>query len=408
MKILSVAKAALYGIFLHYYCIYTLRGSFIPGATVLLFGLACLCVGYDLLGQRRIYLGTEVKCWVLYAALAFITTALVTMDSSSITFVGDIVKFAQRLVIIMMIAYICEREGNIRFGLRLMAVTAIACSVSILMVLDDFTRKLSITTAANLSANDVGAIMAFGCYAIIFAWGRREHSSLLLSCLKIAACICCVVVIFLAGSRKSIGAIAVLAVMLLVLCLPDYGRHLRARKILIVLVAGTAAYLFITEYLLQYVHQTNLYERLLGTGADTAQESDQTRLKYYIWALEHFADHPIAGIGFNMFRKYHGNYTHSTYAEPLACSGIIGLLYLYPYYTIVKKQLYLIFRNKPGSYARLKQKELFAYLCMFLFVGIGIPYMYKDVPCILLGTFIASQAISFRELRARGVTSAEY
>lgn len=99
---------------------------------------------------------------------------------------------------------------------------------------------------------------------------------------------------------------------------------------------------------------------------------------------------------------------HSTYVEPLACSGMIGLLYLYPYYLMVKKQIILILRNRKGTLQRLKQKEIFVYLCMFLFVGIGIPYMYKDIPCILLGTFIASQAISFEELRKTGCTSVEY
>ena len=75
---------------------------------------------------------------------------------------------------------------------------------------------------------------------------------------------------------------------------------------------------------------------------------------------------------------------------------------------MVKKQIYLIRRNKIGSAARLKQKEIFVYLCMALFVAVGIPYMYKDAPCILLGTFIASQAISFDELKKTGQTSSEY
>ena len=42
MKLLGVAKAALYGIFLNYYCYYVLQGSFIPYGTVLFFAAACL------------------------------------------------------------------------------------------------------------------------------------------------------------------------------------------------------------------------------------------------------------------------------------------------------------------------------------------------------------------------------
>lgn len=408
MKILGVAKAALYGIFLNYYCYYTLRGSFIPGGTVIFLCIAGMCVAMDVLRQRHVHVGTEVRCWIFYAILAFISTALVTRTSSSTAFTSDIIKYVQRLLIIMMVAYICEREGNIRFGLQLMAVTAVACAVSVLLVIDDIQLKLDISSGANLSANDVGAIMSFGCFAVVFAWGQRRRTSLLLSSLKTAGVIACLVVIFLTGSRKSILAVLVMLGVLLVLCFPDYRRRLNVRKFVTVAVVGVAAFLFIYENLLPYAQQTNLYARLFGRGVESAAQSNDGRAMLIVAALEDFAAHPLLGLGFNQFTKLHGNYTHCTYVETLACSGVIGFLYLYPYYTILRKQLYLIGRCKWGSYARLKQKEIFAYLCMFLFIGIGIPYVYKDVPCILLGTFIASQTISFRELRSTGTTSADY
>lgn len=408
MKTLGVAKAALYGIFLNYYCYYTLLGSFIPRGTVIFLLVAGISVGVDVLQQRYVHVGREVKCWIAYAILAFLTTGLITMGSSSTEFISDIIKYVQRLLIIMMVAYICEREGSIRFGLRLMAVTAVASAVAVLAVIDSIQLKLDISSGANLSANDMGAIMSFGCFAVIAAWGRRSQASLILSSLKTVGVILCLIVIFLAGSRKSIFAVLIMLGAFLVLCLPDYGRQLNLHKLATVTIVGIAAYLLIIDELLPYAEQTNLYTRLFGRGAEGATSSDSGRIDLIQYALEDFAAHPFFGLGYNRYVDYHGNYSHCTYVEPLACSGLIGLLYLYPYYLIIKKQLYLIARNKRGSYARLKQKELFVYLCMFLFVGIGIPYMYKDVPCILLGTFIASQAISFSELRDVGRTSAEY
>lgn len=407
MKILNVAKAALYGIFLNYYCYYVLEGSFIPYGTVLFFGVACGCVALDVLQQRYVYIGSEIKCWIAYAIVSVITTAVITIGGS-MDFLGDIAKYAQRVMIIMMVAYICERENSVRFGLRLMAVTAIAAAISIMSVIGDIQLKLDITTDAELSDNDIGALMAFGCFSIMFAWGRRGKTSLMLSALKAAGFICCVIVIFLAGSRKSIGAVALMLVLLLLLCMRDYAGNTRFQRFVVVLIIGAAVYFIVTEYLLQYATQTNLYDRLFGDNAAGAADSDEIRKRYYIWSLEHFAEHPLFGIGFNLFKKYHGNYSHSTFAEPLACSGLTGLLYLYPYFSILRKQVYLIRVNRRGSAARLKQKELFIYLCMTLFVAVGIPYMYKDIPCILLGTFVASQAISFRELAETGKTSPEY
>lgn len=405
MKTLGAAKLALYGIFLNYYCYYVIMGSFIPWGTVLFFGIACLGVGLDLIQRSSVTVGGEVKCWIAYAVLAFVTSIF---GCSDFGFFGDILKYVQRLAIVMMVAYICERERSIRFGLRLMAVTAVACAISVLLVLDDFQLKLDISSGANLSDNDVGSIMAYGCFAILFCAGKRNRNSLWLSAAKAAAVICCIVVIFLSGSRKSIYAVLILAAMMLLLLLRDYRKQMKPYQLAMLLIVGAIACLFVVQNLLPYAEQTNLYRRLFGTAAERAVSSDEGRIELYIMALQDFAKHPFFGLGFNQFTEYHGNYTHSTYVEPLACSGMVGFLYLWPYVSIVKKQIRLIRAGKAGSSARLKQKEIFVYLCIFLFIGVGIPYMYKDVPCILLGTFLASQAISFDELKKDGQLSGAY
>lgn len=408
MKLLDGAKAALYGLFLNYYCYYVLTGSFIPRGTVLFLALALMCVGVDVLRQRFIHVGREITCWLLYAAVSFVTTVLILGSSGDMGFISDIIKYVQRTAIIMMVAYICQREGSIRFGLRLMAVTAVALAVAVLSVTGNYRLKLDITSGADLSANDTGAILSFGCFAVLYAWGRRKQTSLVLSALKTAGVICCITVIFLAGSRKSIGAVLVMAAVMLVLCFRDYSSTITLKKFAVLVVIGAAAYWFVSKNLMPLAEQTNLYDRLFGDNAVGAAQSDEGRLRLIRYALEDFRAHPLLGLGFNQYVEHHGNYTHCTYVEPLACSGLVGLLYLYPYYLIVKKQIYLILRNPPGSYARLKQKEMFVYLCMFLFVAVGIPYMYKDAPCIILGTFVAHQSLSLRELGERGRSSGEY
>ena len=408
MKTLNVAKAALYGIFLNYYCYYVIKGSFLPGGTVLFLCIALLFVGMDVIQKRYVYVGTEMKCWIAYGLLSLVTTAIATIHNSDLSFVNDIIKYIQRVVIIMMVAYICEQEGSIRFGLQLMAVTAIALAISVLSVIGDIQLKLDITSGADLSENDTGAILAFGCVAFLYAWGDRRKTSFLLATAKTAGIVLCLIVMFLAGSRKSIIALGIMLVGLFLVCSRNYLSGVNIRRVLIILIIGVAVYLVVTRLLWPYAEQTSLYRRLFGSEANVTEESDDLRVKLYRWALEDFFNHPLFGVGFAQFQKRHGNYTHSTYAEPLACSGLIGLLYLYPYFSIIKKQVYLIFRNKRGSYAQLKQKEILVYLMMFLFIAAGIPYMYKDAPCILLGTFVASQKISMDELRAYDTSTANY
>ena len=82
---------------------------------------------------------------------------------------------------------------------------------------------------------------------------------------------------------------------------------------------------------------------------------------------------------------------------------IMGLVLLVPYVIILVKQMKLIYLFRLDQQERLWQKELFAFYISFLFVGVGIPYMYKDVPCIILAMFIASQQIAFNKLKEPSV-----
>ena len=65
-------------------------------------------------------------------------------------------------------------------------------------------------SGASVSTNDIGSIMAFGCFAVLFAFGTGENSRLYKTLLKIGFIIMAVTVISVAGSRKSIFAIILL------------------------------------------------------------------------------------------------------------------------------------------------------------------------------------------------------
>ena len=158
------------------------------------------------------------------------------------------------------------------------------------------------------------------------------------------------------------------------------------------------AIVFVYYFLLPNVENTDLYQRVFGHKSEKAEASDEARISLYISALNDFRDNILVGIGFNNFKFVHMNYSHSTFVEPLACSGIIGFLYLAPYVMMLVKQIKLIKLNKDNPEERLWQKELLAFYISFLFIGIGIPYLYKDLPCIILAMFVASQKISFEKL----------
>lgn len=395
ISILDFAKLAIYGIFLNYYCYYILRGKFIPNGTTIFFIIAVACVLVSVF-QEGIYIGSETKCWLLYLVFSLVTVAFAT--SSSVALEG-INKYWQRLVLIMLIAYICEHEKSTRFAIRLLAVTAIACAFSCLIMNTDISRKLEMESGASISTNDIGSIMAYGCFAVLFSFGVGQKKGPIKTGFKVVYIIAAVSVIFIAGSRKSILAIFILFGLLFLLCARDYFNNFSAVRLFVVTFLIICAIIFIYYYLLPNVESTDMYQRVFGRKAAGTAESDQGRIQLYIEALKEFINHPIIGLGYNNFSEIYGSYSHSTYVEPLACSGVGGLLYLTPYIMILVKQIKLIKHNKHLQEEKKWQKELLAFYISFLFIGIGIPYIYKDIPCIILAMFIASQKISYDKLK---------
>ena len=402
MILLDGAKLAIYGIYLNYYCYYVIKGSFIPHGTMLFFAVALGCILLNILTEDRgsILVEKEIVYWGLYGAIAYMTT-LVFCNTGFSSLTSDIFKYFQRLLLIFFVAYICEKEKSIRFGLRVLIITAVGCAIGVFRVLGDIQLKLDITSGADLSANDIGALMAFGVIALlIYGNDRNKANSPFLSVFKVAAVIACVSVIFIAGSRKSIYAISIFLVLTILWGGRDFFRNLTPGRFILLLVICLAGAYFVYRNLWPYVEDTNLYVRMFGRGVEGTAESDEVRMDLYKWALQEFLKHPLIGVGYNNFVNLYGNYTHSTYAEPMACSGVIGLLYLIPYARMLITQAHLIRVYPRRSTEHTWQKSMMAFYIAFAFVGVGIPYLYKDIPCILLGMFLASQQLAAQNIQS--------
>lgn len=397
-KAIHLSEIAVLCYFLNFYFFNILTGHLVPYGTYIFVGLALLGVVISAY-REPIRFCIDIKCWIAYFLYSFITIPIAYSQSYALVGLRDYLK---RLLVIIVIAYICEKEKSIKYAIRLLAITAAACAAASLIMTTDFTQKLSMSSGAIVSTNDIGSIMAFGCFAVLFAFGTGEKIRLYKTLLKFAYIIAALTVISVAGSRKSILAVIILFILLFLFCGKDYFKKLTWLKFFGILAVLAVAFYFVYIYLLPDFEETNLFVRIAGRRADVAAESDEGRVNLYLRALKRFGDNFFFGVGFNNFDYLEGIYTHSTYAEPLACSGIIGfLLYLGPYIHILVNQIRLSFSKKliPDSNGRVYQKEMLAFYVVFLFIGIGIPYIYKDIPCIVLAMFVAWQNISFDKLK---------
>lgn len=383
-------------IMINYYCIKVLMGKLLPNCSIICFGIILICLLLDIIQNYdgKVIVGREFRCWIAYLVFCLLTSVF-CVNTSGIY--RSLVDYIQRIVIAFVVYYVCSSEKSIKWPINLLTLVSVVSAICIINGTSDFSRRLGSAGSASdaVSANDIGALMAFGCFTVLFAFNNRRKISIIRIVLTTVTSILFITVISLSGSRKAIIAVIILYILLIFLCTKGVFDIISPTQLVFIVVAIGGVLILAYTQLLPLFENTSLYLRVFGNNAVAASQSNGGRMMLIEQALKDFLEHPIRGLGYNNFVYYHGNYTHCTYVEPLASSGIWGLLYLLPYISIFKKCLFLSRCSQEG---KILQKALLAFYISFLFVGVGIPYIYKDVPNIILGMFLGAQEIGYRRL----------
>lgn len=354
------------------------------------------CLFLDIIQNRngKVVIRSEFRLWIAYLAICMFTSLVC---SNTFGIMLDLVDYIQRIVVAYSVYYVCSSEQSIKWPINLITLVSIVAAVSIICNTSDFGRRLGSEGSASeaISANDIGALMAFGCFTILFVFNNKSRISFIRMVLVAAISILFIIVISISGSRKAIVAVMILYVFLILLCIKSVFNSISSMQLLLITAVIVGVLILAYTHLFPLLENTSLYIRLFGDKAAGALQSNDGRMLLIEQALKDFLEHPIIGLGYNNFVYYHGNYTHCTYVEPLASSGIWGVLYLIPYVSILKKCLFL---SRHSVENVILQKALLAFYISFLFVGVGIPFIYKDVPNVVLGMFLGAQEIGFRKL----------
>ena len=390
---IKIAKIGLYGMFLNYYPFQIMFGRFIPGGTYIFFAMIVLGILGDAIYKHdgKIGIDQENFFWLLYLLLALLTSVFALSTSYAIS---ALIKYAMRLFVIIAVTYICEKDKSILFAIQLLAITASLSAFTAFIQMGDLHGRLTLKSGASISINDFGSIMVYGCFAVIpfFRYLHFKNEFLKIA-LTMGISVLLVVELFVSGSRKGFYAIIIFyALMLLFVWVKMDGRIRIGKALGIIVVAGVVIYIA-NRYLLPNMEETSLYQRIWGEDAESAALSDEGRKDLYSLAMKEFFLNPVTGLGFDNFSYKYQGYTHSTYVEPLACSGLIGLLYLIPYVKVLIDQFKLVLAERKWKIESKWETELLIFYVAFLFIAIGIPYMYKDFPCIVLGMLIAHHHI---------------
>jgi O-antigen ligase len=338
----------------------------------------------------------ELWLWILFAATSLGFGYFVAVDRGFLT--DQLSTFVQFLMLIYGIIYISNKEESINFFIKVFIVYAVVCALTTIRVdMVDIEGRAIMGLTDN--PNAVGITMAIGICCILYMIDLKKFLYTLIS---FGAILLMIYVALLSGSRKAFLSIVLIIGYSIVFVLLKEIKFLRpAQKlkgifsIALVSAAGYSA-------LYEYFKSSILLDRLTAM----LQGSETTRIGMYDAAFELFKGSPLVGVGFNNYRALSGfgTYSHSTYAEALACTGIIGcLLYFIPYLTTLFHYMKIVANRKVDALLLQQGRTMMGLYAVLLFLGIGTIHFYEITSSIEFGMIFAFYHIYKKKTSQAGI-----
>lgn len=327
-------------------------------------------------------LTAELKLWILFAITTFLFGLFVAANHSYL--ISSVARFCEFLVLMFGIVYISSHDRNINFFSKIFILFSIICSIITIFWGIDFGQG-RITMGLSNNPNSLGIIMAIGICLVLY---EQDFKKLGYSIISFSVILLLFYVCLITGSRKSFISIVLIIIYWLAFVVFKDIKNLKLTdkvKVIfsIILVISALYFIFIP-----YFNDSLLLTRL--TVLFESGSEGMVRENMYVEAFEIFKKSPFWGIGLDNYKavSIFQTYSHSTYAEALACTGIIGcILYFSPYIMLLFNYKQIL--SSKIDYLLLKQAKIMLGLFgVLLFLGLGNIHFYDMTSSIAFGMLI--------------------
>ena len=343
-------------------------------------------------GKISFSLADPIIIWIVFAIFALFSGYIVAANRDVL--LNSITTYAQIIILMVFIVDFSRYEGNANFFLKSYAFLSIVYSLYMLFFGYRFLGRVTLSASSN--PNGDGLTLIYGIFCILtLSEGSKRKMTFFVSQALIGLLLYSIV---LTGSRKSFLAAVALVFLWFILVFP---RRFRASElkwklvysawILSIVLLGAALFLPI------FLHSVLFFRLTEELGA----QSDQVRISMYQMSAEFFASSPLVGIGFNQFRVLSPwrTYSHSTYAEIISSTGIIGtILYFIPYCWIIYKLIYVYLLRRKSEVGTQALMYLVLMIVMLL-LGAGVIHFYSITDNIMFALMISFCAQSLTDIK---------
>ncbi|HEF7294295.1 TPA: O-antigen ligase family protein [Bacillus cereus] len=342
------------------------------------------------IGEELSFLITRpIFLWIIFTVYAFSTGYFVA--TNKILLINSIITYIQTIVMMIFIINLSKYEESNKFFVNSYATLAIIYALT--LIFWGYDNKGIMTISMSSNPNSDGMTLLFGVFCILVSLDLKKLFRLTMSYISVGLLLYAVI---LTGSRKSFLAAVLLIMLWIILVFKEYLKFssLKNKVALSFLIVVTVG--FIVTKIGPLFYETALFARLTeGNG----YEGDLIRVAMYKSAMEYFYENPFFGIGFNQFREFWGTYSHSTYAEIISTTGMIGtILYFTPYFVITH---YLIRVYKMGRSTIIASQAILYIILMILMcsLAVGTIHFYgirDSIMFALMISFCCIEMVKFK------------
>lgn len=229
-----------------------------------------------------------------------------------------------------------------------------------------------VTMGVDNNPNNLGLTMSIGLSVLLYP---KRRKSIWLWIINIIISIIVYTIIINAGSRSGLLCSVVIlffSAFAIIRYIIKNSKHIILSTIALIILVFSLAY-FILGYFNSLGIQNTGFDRLQN---EFNSEAYTGRGDLYSIGIDLFINNPLVGVGYGNFRSYaNGLFSHSTYIELLACTGICGfILFVIPYIRMIVNEARMI--RSDNRYKRGYWHALLAMLLVSGFFGIVYYELY--------------------------------
>lgn len=356
----------------------------ISSMSLLLGSLMIIFLIFHLLNKvnnKKVIIPLPLIIWGIFAVHIllsgfFVATNIPHLFSSWFTYV-------QNLFLIFYIINISKIDGNNGFFQKTFWLLTVIYLLSMFFWgVERAGGRISLSDTTN--PNIDGLILLLGIFFTLY-YSKSNYLRNLLSIILISLY---TYMIILTGSRTTFIGLAILVILWTTIIYRRQWIELSViKKVIITILLVSAVFYVIVTYLPIFKDSTLYYRLTLegGTGGDS------DRIGMYNEAFKFFERKPLSGIGFNHFSEHSvfNVYSHSTYAEIISTTGLIGtILYFIPYLIIIYNILKIYLNSHNYEIANRALKYLILMIVMLVLGTVRI-HFYGINDSILLALMIS-------------------